>query len=200
MTIFSVWLASRSVRSFSIVSRSVTSFPVVSPLETILISGFVVCSETSLAGVVVSLSRSRSVVTSGSSFGRNVVCSGSLETPPPLGLDVPVGTLLVGAELLAALEVVVVWLFYRKQRVSHYYHRHLRDIDRSLAIVGGPAALRAMALNPGANQYTGPAFGAKAFFVVAGNKLLVSWSSLDKELHASVNKGRWAGPMSGLLI
>ena len=45
-----------------------------------------------------------------------------------------------------------------------------------------------MALNPGANQYNGSAFSAKAGFVVAGNKT------------TSVTNGRRAGPMSGLII
>ena len=67
-------------------------------------------------------------------------------------------------------------------------HRHLRYIDYSSAIVGGPAAIQAMALNLGANQNTGPTFSDKACFMVAGN------------ITTSVNKGRWAGPMSGLLI
>ena len=57
-----------------------------------------------------------------------------------------------------------------------------------MAIVGGLAAAWAMALNPGANQYTGPTFSAKACFMMAGNKT------------TTVNKGRQAGPMSGLLI
>ena len=39
-------------------------------------------------------------------------------------------------------------------------------------MVGWPAAGWAMALNLGANQYTGPAFSAKACFMVAG--MLVS--------------------------
>ena len=67
-------------------------------------------------------------------------------------------------------------------------HRQLREKDHSLAIVGGPATAWAMALNLGANQYTGPTFSAKACFMVAGN------------ITTSVNKGRWAGPMSGLFI
>ena len=45
-----------------------------------------------------------------------------------------------------------------------------------------------MALNPGANQYNGSAFSAKAGFVVAGN------------ITTSVTNGRRAGPMSGLII
>ena len=62
-------------------------------------------------------------------------------------------------------------------------HRPLREIDFSLAIDGGLAAAWAMALNPGENQYTGPAFSTKACFMVAGN------------ITTSVNKGRQAGPM-----
>ena len=41
-------------------------------------------------------------------------------------------------------------------------HRHLREIDCSLAIVGGLAVAWAMGLNPRANQDTGPAFSVKA--------------------------------------
>ena len=48
-------------------------------------------------------------------------------------------------------------------------HRHLRETDRSLAIVGSPTFDSAMALNPGANQCTSPAFSAKACFMVAGD-------------------------------
>ena len=58
----------------------------------------------------------------------------------------------------------------------------------NLAIAGRPATIQAMAMNLGANQYTSPKFGAKACFMVAGN------------ITTSVNKGRWAGPMSGLFI
>ena len=67
-------------------------------------------------------------------------------------------------------------------------HRHLREIDHSSAIVGGPAAAWAVALNLGANQYTGPTFSSKACYMVAG------------KITTSVNKGRQAGPMSSLLI
>ena len=67
-------------------------------------------------------------------------------------------------------------------------HRHLREIHRSLAIVGRQADAWAMALNPGANQYTGTALSAIAGFMVAG------------DITTSVNKDRRAGPMSGLLI
>ena len=69
-----------------------------------------------------------------------------------------------------------------------FLQRHLREIDCSLAIVGRLATALAMALNLGANQYTGPAFSAKACFMVVGN------------ITTSVNKGRRARPMSGLLI
>ena len=67
------------------------------------------------------------------------------------------------------------------------YHRNLREIDCSSAIVGGPAA----GAESGANQYTGPACGAKKCFIaaaVAGN------------ITTTVNKGRQAGPMSSLLL
>ena len=63
-------------------------------------------------------------------------------------------------------------------------HRHLREIDCLSAIVGGPASAWAMALNPGANQYTGPAFSTKACFLVAG------------DITTSVNKGRQAGDIT----
>ena len=59
-------------------------------------------------------------------------------------------------------------------------NRHLREIDCSLAVVGGLATILAMALNPGSKQYTG-----RACFMVTGDK---------------GNKGRQAGPMSGLLL
>ena len=74
------------------------------------------------------------------------------------------------------------------QRLVGWVHRHLRETDRLLAIVGSPTSDWAMALNPGANQYTGPAFSIKACFMVAG------------AITTSVNKGRWAVPMSGLLV
>ena len=63
-------------------------------------------------------------------------------------------------------------------------HRHQREIDYSSAIVGGPATAWAMALNPRANQYTGPAFSSKACFMVAG------------DITTSVNKGRQAHEQS----
>ena len=49
-------------------------------------------------------------------------------------------------------------------------------------------AVWSVALNPGANQYTGPVFSAKACFMVAG------------DITTSINKARWTGPMNGLLI
>ena len=55
------------------------------------------------------------------------------------------------------------------QRLVGWVHRHLRETDRSLAIVGSPTFDSAMALNPGANQCTSPAFSAKACFMVAGD-------------------------------
>ena len=66
-------------------------------------------------------------------------------------------------------------------------HRHLTEIDCSSAVVGGLAAGSEF----GANQYTGPACGAKKCFIApaaAGN------------ITTTVNKGRWAGPMSSLLL
>ena len=45
-----------------------------------------------------------------------------------------------------------------------FKHRHIREIDCSLAVVGGPAAAWEMAPNPGANHYTGPKFSAKSMF------------------------------------
>ena len=56
-----------------------------------------------------------------------------------------------------------------------------------MAIVGKPAAVWPMALNPGANQYTGPAFSAKACFLVAVNTT------------TSVSKGREANEWSTYL-
>ena len=43
-------------------------------------------------------------------------------------------------------------------------------------------------LNPGANQYTGP---AKKCFIAA---------AAAGDITTIVNKGRWAGPMSSLLL
>ena len=57
-------------------------------------------------------------------------------------------------------------------RLTYVIHRHLKEIDHSLAMVGGSAAAWAMAMNLRENQYTGPAFSAKACFMVAG--MLVS--------------------------
>ena len=57
-----------------------------------------------------------------------------------------------------------------------------------MAIVGRPAASWAMGLDLGTNQYTGPAFSTKAYFMVAG------------DITTSVNKGRYARPITGLLI
>ena len=66
-------------------------------------------------------------------------------------------------------------------------HRHLREIDCSSAIVGGPAA----GAESGANQYTGPACGAKKCFIVA---------AAAGDITTTINKGRRAGPMSSLLL
>ena len=48
-----------------------------------------------------------------------------------------------------------------------------------------------MALNPGANQYTGPACGAKKCFIAA---------AAAGDITTRVNKGRQAGAMSSLLL
>ena len=48
-----------------------------------------------------------------------------------------------------------------------------------------------LALNLGANQYTGPACGAKKSFIGA---------AAAGDITATVNKGRQAGPISSLLI
>ena len=49
----------------------------------------------------------------------------------------------------------------------------------------------ALALNPGANQYTGPACGTKKCFIAA---------AAAGDITTTVNKGRRAGPMSSLLF
>ena len=48
-----------------------------------------------------------------------------------------------------------------------------------------------LALNPGANQYTGPAGGAKKCFIAA---------AAAGDITTTVNKGKRAGPMSSLLL
>ena len=63
------------------------------------------------------------------------------------------------------------------------YHRHLREIDCSLA---GRQLYTAMALIPGANQYTGLAYSAIVCFMLVG------------DISTTDNKGRQAAPMSGL--
>ena len=50
---------------------------------------------------------------------------------------------------------------------------------------------RPLALYPGANQYTGPACGAKKCFIVA---------AAAGDITTTINKGRRAGPMSSLLL
>ena len=67
-------------------------------------------------------------------------------------------------------------------------HRYLREIDRSLDVVGGLAAILAMTLHPGANQYTEPTYSVKVCFMVAF------------DITTTVNKGRQAWPMRGLLL
>ena len=48
-----------------------------------------------------------------------------------------------------------------------------------------------LALNPGANQYTGPSCGTKKCFIAA---------AVAGDITTIVNKGRWVGPMSSLLL
>ena len=79
--------------------------------------------------------------------------------------------------------IVTLWLVNGKQ-IKYWNHRHLREIDCSLAVVGG------LALNAGANQYTCPAYSTKKCFIaaVAGN------------ITTTENIGWRAGPMSSLLL
>ena len=58
------------------------------------------------------------------------------------------------------------------------------DIYGSLAVVGQP-------LNAGGNQYTCLVYGAKKCFKAA---------AAAGDIITAVNKGRWAGPMSSLLL
>ena len=48
-----------------------------------------------------------------------------------------------------------------------------------------------LALSPGANQYTGPACGAKKCYIAA---------AAAGDITTTVKKGRGAGPMSSLLL
>ena len=76
---------------------------------------------------------------------------------------------------------------YKVVSVVYWTHRHLREIDCSSAIVGGPAA----GPESGANQYTCHACGAKKCFIAA---------AAAGNITTTVNKGRQAGPMSSLLL
>ena len=60
-------------------------------------------------------------------------------------------------------------------------HIHLREIDCSLAVVGGPAA----SAESGAYQYTGPAYSTKKCFMVA--------AAVASYITTTVNKGRRPG-------
>ena len=71
---------------------------------------------------------------------------------------------------------------------KHNNHRHLVEIGRSLAIVGVRAAALGNCTEPGGKSIHWPTFSAKACFMVAGNII------------TSINKGRRATPMSGLLM
>ena len=66
-------------------------------------------------------------------------------------------------------------------------HRHLREKDSSLAIVGGPAA----GAESGVNQYTGPSCGTQKCFIA---------DAAAGDITTTVNKGKRAGPMSSLLL
>ena len=57
-----------------------------------------------------------------------------------------------------------------------------------MAVVGGPAA----GAESWANQYTGPACGAKKCFIAA--------AAAAGNITTTVYKCRWAGPMSSLLL
>ena len=61
-----------------------------------------------------------------------------------------------------------------------WWHRHLREIDCSLAVVGGLAT----GAECGANQYTCHPYGAKKCFIVA---------AAAGDITTTVNRGRWAG-------
>ena len=76
-------------------------------------------------------------------------------------------------------------LIHFKYCIVPSYHRHLREIDRSLAVVGRPAA------ESGANQYSCPAYNAKVCEMVA---------AVAGNIITSAHKGRRAGPMRGLLL
>ena len=75
-------------------------------------------------------------------------------------------------------------LIKRRTRFGRH-HRHLREIDCSMAVVDGPAA----GAECGANQYTCPAYSAKKYFIVA---------AVAGDIITTVDKGRWARPMSSL--
>ena len=66
-------------------------------------------------------------------------------------------------------------------------HRHLREIDRSWPQLAG----QLLALNVGANQYTCPTYSTKKCFIVA---------AAAGDITTTVNRGKWAGPMSSLLL
>ena len=67
-------------------------------------------------------------------------------------------------------------------------HRHIKETDCSLAIVGGPAAACCHGAAFRAYHHTGPTYIAKACYTAVGN------------IASTVNIGRQAGRMSGQLL
>ena len=92
-------------------------------------------------------------------------------------------------KILTNTFVFVPWgSFTHPVWLTRFHGRHLRGRDFSLAVFGELAAWKAMALNLGANQYTGLTYSAKVCFMAVGN------------ITTTVNKGRQAGRMSGLFL
>ena len=80
-------------------------------------------------------------------------------------------------------------------------HRHLKEIDCSLAIVSGQATIWAMVLNLGANQYTGPAYSTKACFIVAGDiTTTVSEGGQLGQWVVYLFRCLWIGPRLNFLV
>ena len=98
-------------------------------------------------------------------------------------------TVFVSARLIC--KYFSVWQKYRIlylfQTSVYSSHRHLRDIDSSLSIVGGLA----VGAESGGKSIHWPQCGAKKCFIAAAEVGNIS---------TTVNKGRWAGPMSSLLL
>ena len=69
----------------------------------------------------------------------------------------------------------------------YHDHRHLREIDCTLAIVGGSAA----DAESGGKSIHWPRMWCQKCFIAAAAAGYIT---------TTVNKGRWAGPMSSLLL